>query len=125
MDVGRVAPNHYKSCVCILSSLLFNLYAIVYILIIIYFHIIVSCIHLFKFAKRDHHPIHPPSKVITIGWISLIFLTVLKSWSLAPKHDCNLLYISFYCLQRFVSNMNRSEERRVGKECRSRWSPYH
>ena len=25
-----------------------------------------------------------------------------------------------------VSNINsRSEERRVGKECRSRWSPYH
>ena len=23
------------------------------------------------------------------------------------------------------SEMNRSEERRVGKECRSRWSPYH
>ena len=22
-------------------------------------------------------------------------------------------------------NMRRSEERRVGKECRSRWSPYH
>ena len=22
-------------------------------------------------------------------------------------------------------NINRSEERRVGKECRSRWSPYH
>ena len=22
-------------------------------------------------------------------------------------------------------NANRSEERRVGKECRSRWSPYH
>src|SRR3712207_6224312 len=22
-------------------------------------------------------------------------------------------------------NLNRSEERRVGKECRSRWSPYH
>src|SRR5256885_6605332 len=22
-------------------------------------------------------------------------------------------------------NVNRSEERRVGKECRSRWSPYH
>ena len=24
-----------------------------------------------------------------------------------------------------VNNSNRSEERRVGKECRSRWSPYH
>src|SRR5258708_35348375 len=23
------------------------------------------------------------------------------------------------------SNVKRSEERRVGKECRSRWSPYH
>ena len=27
-----------------------------------------------------------------------------------------------YDAQRFVY---RSEERRVGKECRSRWSPYH
>jgi len=24
-----------------------------------------------------------------------------------------------------VTNSTRSEERRVGKECRSRWSPYH
>ena len=24
-----------------------------------------------------------------------------------------------------VNSMYRSEERRVGKECRSRWSPYH
>ena len=23
------------------------------------------------------------------------------------------------------SHLKRSEERRVGKECRSRWSPYH
>src|SRR5260221_7503269 len=25
----------------------------------------------------------------------------------------------------FVYSLHRSEERRVGKECRSRWSPYH
>ena len=25
----------------------------------------------------------------------------------------------------FKGNGQRSEERRVGKECRSRWSPYH
>ena len=24
-----------------------------------------------------------------------------------------------------AGNVERSEERRVGKECRSRWSPYH
>ena len=26
---------------------------------------------------------------------------------------------------RSIFGFNRSEERRVGKECRSRWSPYH
>ena len=25
----------------------------------------------------------------------------------------------------YAARSNRSEERRVGKECRSRWSPYH
>ena len=25
----------------------------------------------------------------------------------------------------FLGGKGRSEERRVGKECRSRWSPYH
>ena len=34
-------------------------------------------------------------------------------------HTCHLCL--FVCLFTFV----RSEERRVGKECRSRWSPYH
>ena len=24
-----------------------------------------------------------------------------------------------------IEELKRSEERRVGKECRSRWSPYH
>ena len=24
-----------------------------------------------------------------------------------------------------IGHVDRSEERRVGKECRSRWSPYH
>ena len=28
-------------------------------------------------------------------------------------------------IKRFVNSWLRSEERRVGKECRSRWSPYH
>src|SRR2546429_8484063 len=27
--------------------------------------------------------------------------------------------------QQLLHRINRSEERRVGKECRSRWSPYH
>ena len=30
-----------------------------------------------------------------------------------------------FSAERTVFNLCRSEERRVGKECRSRWSPYH
>ena len=30
-----------------------------------------------------------------------------------------------YCVKESLIPLNRSEERRVGKECRSRWSPYH
>ena len=29
------------------------------------------------------------------------------------------------CFDVILDNTVRSEERRVGKECRSRWSPYH
>ena len=38
------------------------------------------------------------------------------------------LKVSRLIKRRTVANEacdNRSEERRVGKECRSRWSPYH
>ena len=34
-------------------------------------------------------------------------------------------YISVTCLSIAKKATTRSEERRVGKECRSRWSPYH
>ena len=33
--------------------------------------------------------------------------------------------LSDWCRSRQVRHVLRSEERRVGKECRSRWSPYH
>src|SRR2546429_9538500 len=32
---------------------------------------------------------------------------------------------SFFDAKQFALLRERSEERRVGKECRSRWSPYH
>ena len=36
-----------------------------------------------------------------------------------------LLNLCFFILLLVYAKKNRSEERRVGKECRSRWSPYH
>ena len=41
--------------------------------------------------------------------------TLSKCGILSPKNSCS----------HFSSLCQRSEERRVGKECRSRWSPYH
>src|SRR3712207_1032094 len=38
---------------------------------------------------------------------------LLGHWGTTP--GLNFIYV----------HLNRSEERRVGKECRSRWSPYH
>jgi len=40
------------------------------------------------------------------------------------------LAVQRHCTSKLTDNLNnirslRSEERRVGKECRSRWSPYH
>ena len=48
--------------------------------------------------------------------VALVFTLIFSSWDMirASKKDI------FAC-----GVIDRSEERRVGKECRSRWSPYH
>jgi len=43
--------------------------------------------------------------------------TILAWRQLGPLED--------WILKQFDGRPYRSEERRVGKECRSRWSPYH
>ena len=41
------------------------------------------------------------------------------------KHYIYILFIAHLPYHRSGVGVGRSEERRVGKECRSRWSPYH
>src|SRR5256885_15231623 len=49
----------------------------------------------------------------------------------SPQEQPECLFISgrmadvCAALERMEAHGGRSEERRVGKECRSRWSPYH
>src|SRR5256885_10076399 len=43
----------------------------------------------------------------------------------ARKHACSQILISVHASRPLFKVEQRSEERRVGKECRSRWSPYH
>ena len=44
--------------------------------------------------------------------------------TMTPGEDADLLE-TLTAMQRQDDALLRSEERRVGKECRSRWSPYH
>ena len=41
------------------------------------------------------------------------------------RDGLDLFIYEFELKQDLILDFTRSEERRVGKECRSRWSPYH
>ena len=43
----------------------------------------------------------------------------------AESAVCGSILLDDACLPEVLEHLTRSEERRVGKECRSRWSPYH
>ena len=57
---------------------------------------------------------------LLLGYYKVVLVsTVQKS-----EVEFPVLYSRFSLVIYFI-NISRSEERRVGKECRSRWSPYH
>ena len=46
-------------------------------------------------------------------------------WLRVPTRDVLIDYWTKRTNDKYIKLIVRSEERRVGKECRSRWSPYH
>ena len=60
-----------------------------------------------------------------IGVLAFSFRPILIKLSYAahPVTPTTLLFLRMMLALPFFAA--RSEERRVGKECRSRWSPYH
>src|SRR2546430_13453528 len=61
-----------------------------------------------KDSAQELHPSGLPLR-LGLGQSALVFLPFFSN-----PHSCSQ-----------IRSPDRSEERRVGKECRSRWSPYH
>ena len=68
-------------------------------------------------------------KIILTNYEKLLFTiienAVFKTVSAIKLHSTKYAYNQAYFLTVIAEEELRSEERRVGKECRSRWSPYH
>src|SRR3712207_8687845 len=62
-----------------------------------------------------------PVAVITSSCIALSYPLLRR----LVGNPVALLAVLFTAADPFLVAHGRSEERRVGKECRSRWSPYH
>ena len=62
-------------------------------------------------------PIFGGTDAATSAWISTVLMT--KGQLLLSNDPPPIFYLHALVFEA------RSEERRVGKECRSRWSPYH
>src|SRR2546422_7178610 len=87
-------------------------------------------------ANSDFHGDHPRVNVVTI--VQTATMTPLTSLpacdmphGVKVNHAGSFVYVScmnsdeILAIDRQTFRIRRSEERRVGKECRSRWSPYH
>ena len=78
-------------------------------------------------------PLAIPSYIVAYSYVGLIgnggtFIEVLRDFGLSINriemmNIYGLIWVLSFSLYPYV--YARSEERRVGKECRSRWSPYH
>ena len=73
-----------------------------------------------KVLKRDDITLTKDTTANEVeGWDSLTNMVLLTE--IEKKFGVRFTFREIVKLK----NVGRSEERRVGKECRSRWSPYH
>ena len=87
-----------------------------------------------KNKVQRHFSLFKTNKLLLLGAITVL---VCSSNALAQNNGNKLVSDNFDFAKRQMVHMlenipqgeakmpHRSEERRVGKECRSRWSPYH
>jgi len=74
-----------------------------------------------RICLRTNH-YSPRTEESYIGWIKKFIIYNNKTHPEKLGKEEIQKFINHLAVDKYVS---RSEERRVGKECRSRWSPYH
>src|SRR5260370_26556593 len=77
------------------------------------------CFFFFFFSSRRRHT------RFKCDWSSDVCSSDLASASCMQEADASIDAAQATAMLREAGQTGRSEERRVGKECRSRWSPYH
>ena len=78
---------------------------------------VVICIPLFIIILQND----TGSGIVLGSFLFVLYREGLNKWLCIPV----LLIAFLVCFCQLLLSSARSEERRVGKECRSRWSPYH
>src|SRR5688572_32603257 len=91
--------------------------------VILYFILLLFCIFFFFFffsSRRRHTR-------FDCDWSSDVCSSDLSTRSRQHREHSHIESWCWPCRNQIRRNARelRSEERRVGKECRSRWSPYH
>ena len=69
-----------------------------------------------------------PRPLALLGALPPLMLAAAMLWRLTQTGGAagdELRGLCAFALMAALAATTRSEERRVGKECRSRWSPYH
>src|SRR2546422_6335341 len=77
-------------------------------------------------CSSDLNVMNSPARLYHNGDVIRECFQKLGRW-IVSCHAKDLKWETEYqvCFREVIPGRGRSEERRVGKECRSRWSPYH
>ena len=79
---------------------------------------------LFKFDYVLNR-VHAAAKCDTLASMLILLSLMVASGFNIVSLKLFLIFVFLWLTNPVATHHRRSEERRVGKECRSRWSPYH
>src|SRR5947199_7959475 len=83
------------------------------------------CVVCFFFSSRRRHTRCLSDWSSDVCSSDLIVRREARITQTLSDHDRRMVLLVFRSLELHKLLERRSEERRVGKECRSRWAPYH